>query len=265
MPIAVGISPCPNDTFMFYHLITSNQFDLDLSVADVEELNQRVLHHELDISKVSLFTALAVQDHYNLLDVGATLGKNCGPLLVAQERNRDRGLEDARVGIPGRSTTAHLLFSLFGRNQGEKVFMPFHQIMPAVRDGLIEFGVIIHEGRFTYRGFGLAEVVDLGKWWEETYGVPTPLGGIVARRTLAPTFVTRFTQALRDSIKKALKEKEDHHTPLYGYIRRYAQEMDSTVLEHHINLYVGEYSLSLGEYGREAIQKLFDVAHGYRL
>ncbi|MCK5513727.1 MAG: 1,4-dihydroxy-6-naphthoate synthase, partial [Deltaproteobacteria bacterium] len=142
MKIKLGISPCPNDTFMFYHLINSNQFNLNLTIVDVEELNHKVLNHELDISKVSIYTAMQVMDHYNLLDSGAALGENCGPLLVAKEKNVKK-MKDAKIAIPGRYTTANLLFSLYTKNEGRKVFMPFSQIMPAVEEGLVDFGVII--------------------------------------------------------------------------------------------------------------------------
>ncbi|MCK5186613.1 MAG: hypothetical protein KAR43_05710, partial [Deltaproteobacteria bacterium] len=120
MKIKLGISPCPNDTFMFYHLINSNQFNLNLTIVDVEELNHKVLNHELDISKVSIYTAMQVMDHYNLLDSGAALGENCGPLLVAKENNAKK-TKDAKIAIRGRYTTANLLFSLYTKNEGRKV------------------------------------------------------------------------------------------------------------------------------------------------
>ncbi|MBW2555179.1 MAG: 1,4-dihydroxy-6-naphthoate synthase, partial [Deltaproteobacteria bacterium] len=224
MKIKLGISPCPNDTFMFYHLINSNQFNLNLTIVDVEELNHKVLNHELDISKVSIYTAMQVMDHYNLLDSGAALGENCGPLLVAKEKNVKK-MKDAKIAIPGRYTTANLLFSLYTKNEGRKVFMPFSQIMPAVEEGLVDFGVIIHEGRFTYKNYGLAEVADLGKWWENLSKMPIPLGGIVSRRELPTKFVKEFTKALHDSISRALSEKEYQNSPIYSYVREHAQEM----------------------------------------
>ncbi|MCK5010973.1 MAG: 1,4-dihydroxy-6-naphthoate synthase [Deltaproteobacteria bacterium] len=262
MKIKLGISPCPNDTFMFYHLINSNQFNLDLTIVDVEELNHKVLNHELDISKVSIYTAMQVMDHYNLLDSGAALGENCGPLLVAKVRNSEK-MKDAKIAIPGRHTTANLLFSLYAKTEGEKEFMPFNQIMPAVKEGLVDFGVIIHEGRFTYKNYGLTEVVDLGEWWENLSKLPLPLGGIIARNEMPFEWIEEFTQALRDSISRAFSEKEDQNAPIYTYIREHAQEMDMKVIKKHINLYVTDYSLSLGEDGKKAIDKLFDMAKEY--
>lgn len=259
MKIKLGISPCPNDTFMFYHLINSNQFNLNLTIVDVEELNHKVLNHELDISKVSIYTAMQVMDHYNLLDSGAALGENCGPLLVAKEKNVKK-MKDAKIAIPGRYTTANLLFSLYTKNEGRKVFMPFSQIMPAVEEGLVDFGVIIHEGRFTYKNYGLAEVADLGKWWENLSKMPIPLGGIVSRRELPTKFVKEFTKALHDSISRALSEKEYQNSPIYSYVRKHAQEMGMDVIKKHIDLYVNDYSLSLGEDGRRAVDKLFNMA-----
>jgi len=264
MKIKLGISPCPNDTFMFYHLINSNQFNLDLTIVDVEELNHKVLNHELDISKVSIYTAMQVMDHYNLLDSGAALGENCGPLLVAKEKNVKK-MKDAKIAIPGRYTTANLLFSLYAKNEGRKVFMPFSQIMPAVEEGLVDFGVIIHEGRFTYKNYGLTEVADLGKWWENLSKMPIPLGGIVSRRELPTEFVKEFTKALHDSISRALSEKEYQNSPIYSYVREHAQEMEMDVIKKHIDLYVNDYSLSLGEDGRRAVDKLFNMAKENRL
>ncbi len=259
MKIKLGISPCPNDTFMFYHLINSNQFNLNLTIVDVEELNHKVLNHELDISKVSIYTAMQVMDHYNLLDSGAALGENCGPLLVAKEKNVKK-MKDAKIAIPGRYTTANLLFSLYTKNEGRKVFMPFSQIMPAVKAGLVDFGVIIHEGRFTYKNYGLTEVEDLGKWWENLSKMPIPLGGIVSKRELPTKFVKEFTKALHDSISRALSEKEYQNSPIYSYVREHAQEMEKDVIKKHIDLYVNDYSLSLGEDGRRAVEKLFNMA-----
>ena len=260
MKVKLGISPCPNDTFMFYHLLNSNQFNIDLTIVDVEELNCKVLNHKLDISKVSFYAAMQVMDYYTLLDSGAALGKDCGPLLVAREKGNVKKMKDAKIAIPGRYTTANLLFSLYAKNQGQKVFMAFNQIMSAVEEGLIDYGVIIHEGRFTYKNYGLTEIIDLGKWWENLSKMPIPLGGIIARRELPIKIIKEFTESLHDSIDKALSEKEDQSAPIYSYIRKYAQEMDIEIIKKHVDLYVNDYSLSLGEDGRRAVDKLFNMA-----
>jgi 1,4-dihydroxy-6-naphthoate synthase len=263
--IKVGISPCPNDTFIFHHLLSSGRFIIDLTIADIEELNRMALRGELDISKVSSYAAGFVKDNYQLLDAGAAVGKNCGPLLVARERGSPAALPDARVGIPGRHTTAHLLYSLYANNRGKKEFMPFNRIMPALSQGRIDLGVIIHEGRFTYKSYGLKEVADLGVWWEELTGLPLPLGGIIARRSLPPDTITDFSAALRESILKASAEKGNTDTPLYNFIRQHAQEMETEVINRHIDLYVNEYSLSLGGEGNRAFEKLFSLGEGISL
>ena len=260
MKLAVGMSPCPNDTFMFYHLLKSGQFEIDLTIADVEDLNKRALNQELDISKVSLYTAVKVMDHYKILDAGAALGKNCGPLLVARRENCARELKGATVGIPGLHTTANLLFSLFSEGQGTKVCMTFDQIMPAVQEGVVDFGVIIHEGRFTYHNYGLSEVVDLGEWWVGFSKMPIPLGGIIAKKDLPDDLLHTFTRGLHDSILKALSEKNNYSAPIYSFIREHAQEMEQEVIDRHIGLYVNNYSLSLGEEGRATIEKLSQLA-----
>ena len=263
--IKVGISPCPNDTFIFYHLLNAGRFSIDLTIADIEELNQMALRRELDISKVSSYAAGFVKENYRLLDAGAAVGKNCGPLLVAREEGSPAALPDARVGIPGRYTTAHLLYSLYANNRGKKDFMPFNRIMPALSQGLIDLGVIIHEGRFTYQSYGLQEVADLGVWWEGLTGLPLPLGGIIARRSLPPDTISDFTAALRASILKASAEKGNNDAPLYDFIRQHAQEMEASVINRHIDLYVNEYSLSLAGDGNRAFEKLFSLAEGLSL
>ncbi len=265
MKLKVGISPCPNDTFIFYHLLNAGRFSIDLTIADIEELNQMALHNELDISKVSSYTAGFIKDGYRLLDAGAAVGKNCGPLLVSREEGPPASLPDARVGIPGRYTTAHLLYSLYANNRGGKEFMPFNRIMPALSQGLIDLGVIIHEGRFTYKSYGLQEVADLGTWWEGLTGLPLPLGGIIARRSLPADIISDFTEALRESILKASAEKGNNDAPLYDFIRQHAQEMDEKVINRHIDLYVNEYSLSLAGNGNRAFEKLFSLAEGISL
>ena len=262
MKLKLGISPCPNDTFIFYHLLNSGRFSIDLTIADIEELNRMALCGELDIVKVSSYAAVFVKESYRLLDAGAAVGKSCGPLLVARQEEPAPSLPDARVGIPGRHTTAHLLYSLYARNRGTKEFMPFHRIMPALSQGLIDLGVIIHEGRFTYQSFGLKEVADLGVWWEGMTGLPIPLGGIIARCNLPPDMISAFNAALRESIQKASFEKGNHDSPLYAFIRQHAQEMEASVINRHIDLYVNEYSLSLEGEGYRAFEKLFSLAEG---
>jgi 1,4-dihydroxy-6-naphthoate synthase len=263
--LKLGISPCPNDTFIFYHLLNSGRFSIDLTIADIEELNRMALRGELDISKVSSYAAGLVQEHYQLLDAGAAVGKNCGPLLVARKGEPALSLPDARVGIPGRHTTAHLLYSLYSNNRGTKEFMSFNRIMPALSQGLIDLGVIIHEGRFTYQSYGLQEVADLGVWWEGLTGLPIPLGGIIARRTLPPDTISDFTAALRESILKASAEKGNPDAPLYDFIRQHAQEMATGIIKRHIDLYVNDHSLSLAEEGNRAFEKLFSLAEGLSL
>jgi len=184
---------------------------------------------------------------------------------VTKKNQHTPPLKDATVATPGRSTTAHLLFSLYGNNQGKKECMPFNEIMPAVQNGLVDYGVIIHEGRFTYEKYGLREVADLGTWWEKRYGLPLPLGVIIARKELSSAFIRKFSQALHESIVKALSEKEDFNAPLYAYIKRHAQELDDSVIQQHIDLYVNKYSLSLNGEGRLAVEKLFALLKEYNL
>jgi 1,4-dihydroxy-6-naphthoate synthase len=184
---------------------------------------------------------------------------------VTKEKQHTPALQDATIGTPGYATTAHLLFSLYGNNQGKKECMPFNEIMPAVQDGLVDYGVIIHEGRFTYKKYGLRKVADLGRWWEKRYGLPLPLGGIIAKKEIPGAFIRKFNQALHESTVKALAEKEDCNAPLYTYIKEHAQELDGAVIKQHIDLYVNKYSLSLNGEGRLAVEKLFALVKEYNL
>jgi 1,4-dihydroxy-6-naphthoate synthase len=184
---------------------------------------------------------------------------------VTKEKQHTPALKDATIATPGRSTTAHLLFSLYGNNQGKKECMPFNEIMPAVQNGLVDYGVIIHEGRFTYEQYGLREVADLGTWWEKRYALPLPLGGIIARKELSSAFIRKFNQALHESIVKALAEKDDCNAPLYAYIKEHAQELDDSVIQRHIDLYVNKYSLSLNGEGSLAVEKFFALVKEHSL
>ncbi|MEZ4601683.1 MAG: 1,4-dihydroxy-6-naphthoate synthase [Syntrophotaleaceae bacterium] len=257
--LSLGYSPCPNDTCIFFALVHGRIPLQDLAfqerLEDVETLNRLACSRRLDVTKISYHALGHLRSDYALLRSGGALGRGCGPLLVARHALTLPDLEQRRIAIPGRLTTATLLLQLCGRFENLLV-MPFDRIMPAVRDGLADAGLIIHEGRFTYHELGLVSLLDLGQWWEETTGLPIPLGGILARRDLGPERIKRIEEAVRKSVAFALA----HPGEAAAYIRRHAQELDEEVIRRHIGLYVNDYSLDLGDEGLGAVRELLKRA-----
>jgi 1,4-dihydroxy-6-naphthoate synthase len=258
MRLTLGISPCPNDTFIFDALVNGrlDTGDLRLEVVheDVQTLNEWALAGRLDVTKLSYGVLPEVVGTYALLESGGALGRGVGPLLVARP---GVAFDPARstVAIPGRQTTAHLLFSLVHPDAAHKRFMVFSAIEAAVARGEVDAGVIIHEGRFTYAARGLARLLDLGEAWEQRTGAPIPLGGIVARRSLGAGTLRRLDGLIRASLEAARAAGGG----LSPYVRRHAQELDEAVMRQHVDLYVNQHSLALGPAGRRAVATLLEV------
>lgn len=261
-PLTLGYSPCPNDTFIFYALIHGH---IPLSATtvierleDVETLNRLALQGTLDLTKISYHALGHLRRDYALLRSGGALGRGCGPLVVAREKTTMGALRGRRVAIPGLLTTANLLLQLYGEGYGDLLVLPFHEIMACVAEGRADAGVIIHESRFTYPEHGLVQVQDLGAWWEKETGLPIPLGGILAKRSLGPERIRQLDAAMRASVEYAFAHPEEPK----AYIKTHAQELDDTVIEQHIGLYVNDFTLDLGEEGIRAVQTLLARAEG---
>jgi len=257
--LSIGYSPCPNDTFIFYALIHGYIDTGCLSFAppvleDVETLNVWVLKGKLDVTKLSFHALGRVLDEYAMLNSGAALGRGCGPLLVSASGYERGDIEAWKIAIPGRYTTAALLMKLFSPRSINLVVMRFDKIMEAVASGQVDGGVIIHESRFTYQKFGLACVQDLGSWWEETTGLPIPLGCIGARKALGQNNIRKIEDAIRSSIKWALANPQGCR----DYIMSHAQELTEDVITSHIKLYVNDFSLDISEEGKEAVRELLN-------
>jgi 1,4-dihydroxy-6-naphthoate synthase len=206
----------------------------------------------LDVTKVSYAALGHIRNDYVLLRAGSALGRGCGPLLVAREQFNPAALQGKTIAIPGRYTTAHLLLRICYPALETFLEMPFHEIMDAVMTGRADAGVIIHESRFTYQGFGLHQLVDLGEWWEHETGLPIPLGGIVARRSLGAETIRIIEQTLTDAVAYA----RANPAAAAHYIREHAQEMSEEVCAAHIGLYVNDFSRNLGIEGEQAIAEL---------
>ncbi len=259
MRLTLGISPCPNDTFIFDALVNglvdAEGLELEVLHEDVQTLNEWALEGRLDASKISYGVLPRVAGEYALLEAGGALGQGVGPLLVARPGLAAFDPAAMRVAIPGRDTTAHLLFSLAFPAAAHKRFQVFSGIEAAVLAGEVEAGVIIHESRFTYAQRGLARLLDLGEHWERVTGAPIPLGGIVARRSLAPEVRARLDRLVRRSLEHA----EARRPALSAYVRAHAQELDEAVMRQHVDLYVNGFSRGLGEAGRRAVATLLEV------
>jgi 1,4-dihydroxy-6-naphthoate synthase len=258
--LSLGYSPCPNDTFIFYALVHKRipfeGFSFREQLEDVETLNRMAFEGRLDITKISFHAYAYLRDQYTLLRSGGALGKGCGPLLVARQGYTSIDLTNQRIAIPGEFTTAFLLLRLYDPRVQNIIVLPFHQILHAVQQGRAEVGLIIHESRFTYQHFGLRKVLDLGDWWEHLSGYPIPLGGIIMKRSFDKELVNLMEEKIRQSIRYAQAHPEEPQ----AYIRKYAQEIEDSVIRSHINLYVNEYSLDIGSEGEKSIRFLFSEA-----
>ncbi len=254
MALSLGFSPCPNDTFIFYalvHGLVAGPTFAPPLLEDVETLNEWAASGRLDVTKISFHAYGLVRDRYALLASGGALGRGCGPLIV-QRPGEPVDLDRAVVAIPGRLTTAALLLRLYAPQVRHLRVMRFDQIMAAVAAGEVDAGVIIHESRFTYPDYGLVSHIDLGAWWEESTGLPIPLGCIVARRSLGEERLAAIEQAIRASVDWAFAHRDQPS----AWIKEHARELDDTVIARHIDLYVNDFSRDLGEEGRRAVDVL---------
>lgn len=260
MKISLGFSSCPNDTFIFdamvHGKIDTEGLTFDLYMADVEALNKMAFDGALQMTKLSFHAWGHCLERYVLLDAGSALGNNCGPLLVGRRPARLEEVGQRPIAIPGRYTTANFLLSLALPGARNKKEMVFNEIEDAVVRGEVDFGLIIHENRFTYHQKGLHKVADLGEFWEAHTGMPIPLGGIVVRRDLPRALKAKLNRIMRRSVAWALAHPEQ----TMPFVRAHARAMDPIVMQNHIALYVNEFTRELGPTGRAAVQRLFEKA-----
>jgi len=261
LAFTLGFSPCPNDTFIFdalvNHKIDTEGIEVNAVLEDVETLNRWALAGKLDITKLSFPAFFQSLDEYTLLDSGSALGKGVGPLLITKNKNQltESEVNHATVALPGKNTTANLLFSFAYPQAVKKQFIIFSGIEDAVLSSKTDLGVIIHENRFTYQQKGLNKVIDLGEYWETKMNAPIPLGGIAIKRTIEPAQAKRINKLIRKSLDYAFA----HYPFITDYVKEHSQEMSEDVMRKHIELYVNNYSLELGNDGRKAIEILHSV------
>jgi 1,4-dihydroxy-6-naphthoate synthase len=258
--IRVGHSPDSDDAFMFYAL-THDKLDTGglrfvHQLQDIETLNQRALRGELEVSAVSIHAFAHLTDRYALLASGSSMGERYGPTLVSREPIRLEDLKGRTIAIPGKLTTAYLTMQLCLGKDTPVVVMPFDEILPAVAEGRMDAGLLIHEGQLYYGDRGLHKILDLGEWWHWQTGLPLPLGGNVVRKDLGEVMVARIARLLKESILYAL----DHRAEALEYALRYARDLEPVLADCFVGMYVNDWTIDYGPKGREAVRTLLSRA-----
>lgn len=265
MKLTLGFSPCPNDTFIFDAMVNgkidTEDLDFDFFLADVEELNRKAFTGDVDITKMSYHAYAFTAGNYLILDAGSALGYKNGPLLISKNKISGSDLHDKRIAIPGKYTTANLLFSIAWPDAKNKVEYLFSDIVQALLKNEVDAGLIIHETRFTYHKKGLHKIADMGVYWENLTHLPIPLGAIVIKRSLPDEVMHKVNRIVRRSLEFAYKDS----LASYDFVSSNAKEMERSVMERHIRLYVNEFSLDLGSKGKHAVSELFRIASGLNI
>lgn len=265
MKLTLGFSPCPNDTFIFdamvHGRIDTEGIDFEYFLADVEELNNRALSAEVDITKISFHAYAYAAANYLILDSGSALGRGNGPLLISKYPLDTSRLSSKRIAIPGKYTTANLLFSIAWPDAVNKTEVLFSEIEDRLLREEADAGLIIHETRFTFEKKGLIKIADMGEYWENMTGKPIPLGAIVIKRSVPEAIAFKVNRILKRSLEFAMQDS----TASYEFVSGHAREMDRTVMDSHIKLYVNKFTLDLGGEGKDAVRSLFDIASDKRV
>jgi len=261
MKLTLGFSPCPNDTFIFdamvHGRVDTEGLDFDYFLADVEELNKKAIAGETDITKMSCYAYAYAAQNYLILDSGSALGHRNGPLLISKRKTDPTNLKDLSIAIPGKYTTANMLFSIAWPESLNKKEYLFSDIERAILDDEVDAGLIIHETRFTYFNKGLLKIADMGEYWENLTGLPIPLGTIVINRKIPVETALKVNRIIRRSLEYAYQDS----LASYDFVVANAREMESNVMNNHIKLFVNKFTLNLGKDGKRAISELYRIAH----
>jgi 1,4-dihydroxy-6-naphthoate synthase len=260
--ISIAHSPDSDDAFMFYGLATNRVRSLGIrythTLCDIQTLNQKAQQGDgfYDVTAISFHAYPYIQDKYALLPSGGSVGEGYGPMIVARRAYSPEEVRTKRIAVPGTLTTAYLVLKLFAPEIQTEV-VPFDQIIPAVREGRYDAGLIIHEGQLTFDKSGLHRVLDMGVWWRTLTGLPLPLGGNAIRRSLGPELISKVARALRESIQYAL----DHREEALAYALQFARDLDPQLADRFVGMYVNERTLDYGSDGREAVQRLLTMGY----
>ncbi|MBP8959594.1 MAG: 1,4-dihydroxy-6-naphthoate synthase [Bacteroidales bacterium] len=260
MKLSLGFSPCPNDTFIFGAMalgkVDTEGLEFDYFLADVEQLNCKAFEGKTDILKLSYHAYTYVAENYLILDAGSAIGRGNGPLLISKKEIKMDEMPLLTIAIPGKYTTANLLFSIYCPEALNKKVYLFSEIPDVLLKEEADAGIIIHETRFTYHEKGLKKITDLGEFWEKLTGLPVPLGAITVNRSLSEDISQKVNRIIKRSIEYAYKNPDFS----FNFVRQYAKETDPDVIRSHIKLYVNKYTYSMGREGREAVEKFFSTA-----
>lgn len=263
--VTLGHSPDPDDAFMFYGLakdfVSSERFEFEHILQDIQTLNERATRGELDVSAISIHAYAYVSGQYALLPSGASMGDGYGPMLVAKQRFTRDEIARKKIAVPGKMTSAFLALQLWLEQNDRQIdtfVVPFDQIFQAVREGRADVGLIIHEGQLTYRDQGLELCEDLGIWWNRTQdGLPLPLGGNVIHKRFSPADRKEISDLLTRSIQYSL----DHRPEAVQHALQYARDMGRDLADKFVGMYVNHWTLDYGERGRESIRRFLNLAH----
>lgn len=258
--ISLAFSPCPNDCFIFDALV-NNKIDteglvFDIKIADIEALNKAALHSKSDCTKISFFAFTSLWQDYYLLRSGAAMGENCGPLIIAKKETQAKKPEEMRIGIPGKNTSAALLLSSYYPRFKSIKEMLFSDIENALEKDEIDWGLIIHENRFTFQEKGFVAVDDLGEKWHDEYALPVPLGGIIAHKRLGKDKIKQLDNIIKKSLLFAMENPESS----MDFIKKHAQNLKDDIIAQHIELYVNHYSVDMKAKGEKAVLRFFEKA-----
>jgi 1,4-dihydroxy-6-naphthoate synthase len=253
--IKLAHSPDSDDAFMFYalatHKLSTPGYKFTHVLSDIQALNEAALSETYDVTAVSFAAYPWLRDNYILLDCGASFGEGYGPIVVSYKSLKKEELAGKRIGVPGLKTTAYLALKLFEPNF-EAVVMPFDKILDAVQKGLVEAGLLIHEGQLLFPQLGLHRVVDLGIWWQEQTGLPLPLGGNAVRRALGPAVGRQIAKTIRESVQYGLEHREE----ALNYAMQFARDMEAELTDKFVGMYVNKWTLGYGERGKRAVKEL---------
>jgi 1,4-dihydroxy-6-naphthoate synthase len=255
--IKLAHSPDSDDAFMFYalatHKLSTPGYKYTHVLSDIQSLNEAALQETYDVTAISFAAYPALRDKYVLLDCGASFGEGYGPIVVSTDSIKPQDLKGKRIGVPGLKTSAYLTLKLF-QPDFEAVVIPFDKIIEAVRDEVVEAGLLIHEGQLFFPQLGLHRVIDLGVWWQELTSLPLPLGGNAVRRALGPELGRQIAKTIRDSVAYGLEHREE----ALNYAMQFAREMDTDLADKFVGMYVNKWTLGYGEKGRKAVRELIE-------
>lgn len=262
MKLSLGFSPCPNDTFIFDALVNkkidTEDIDLKPVLEDIETLNKWSADGRLDITKLSFPAFFQNLDKYSSLPSGGALGNGVGPLLVAKKEIPNDKINSLKIAVPGINTTANFLFSFAFPNATDRFPVLFSTIEDTVLNGEADLGLLIHENRFTYHQRGLVKIMDMGEYWQQKTGLPIPLACIAIKRTIDKNLQHKIGNLIKKSVEYAFA----NYPYIAPYVKEHAQAMDENIMRKHIDLYVNEFSIALGEKGRAAIEKFYEIFSG---